>query len=175
MTISNRITLLFAAILVLVVPSLACALQPPLRMYVVSSGVGYRVNPMGGGEEAFHRGLDMVGPPGAEILAAGPGTVVEHWPAPGSFGKGGVIFRGHPVFGGMIVIDHGNGVWTIYGHMRRTRVHTGQHVEAGQVIGWQGATGDATGEHLHFEVIVDPRLMFDAPMLNTRGGKAVSR
>jgi len=152
------------------------ALQPPLRTYVVSSGVGYRVNPMGGGEEAFHRGLDMVGPPGCAILAAGPGTVVEHWPAPGTLGKDGIVFKGHPVFGGMIVIDHGNGMWTLYGHMRRTCVHTGQHVEAGQVIGWQGATGDATGEHLHFEVIIDPRLLFLPPLgLSDRGRKELMR
>jgi murein DD-endopeptidase MepM/ murein hydrolase activator NlpD len=153
----------------------ACALQPPMARYVVTSPVGYRVNPMGGGEEAFHRGLDMVGPPGCAILAAGPGIVVEHWPAPGTLGKDGVVFKGHPVFGGMIVIDHGNGVWTLYGHMRRTCVRTGQRVEAGQVIGWQGATGDATGEHLHWEVIVDPRLMLDSPIVDTRGGKVVSR
>jgi murein DD-endopeptidase MepM/ murein hydrolase activator NlpD len=146
-----------------------------MARYVVTSGVGYRVNPMGGGEEAFHRGIDMVGPPGCAILAADSGVVVEHWPPPGALGADGKVFKGHPAFGGMILIDHGNGVWTLYGHMSRTYVHTGERLKAGQIIGRQGATGDATGEHLHFEVIIDPRLMFDTPMLDTRGGKVVSR
>src|SRR5574340_187578 len=132
----------------------AFALRPPLATYVISSPVGYRVDPMGGGEggEEFHRGLDMVGPHNSPILAAGDGVVVEHWPAPGTRTRTGGVFRGHPVFGGMIVIDHGDGVWTLYGHMSSTFVYTGQRVKAGDKIGIQGATGDATGEHLHFEV-----------------------
>lgn len=151
------------------------ALRAPMASYVISSGVGYRVNPMGGGEQAFHRGLDMVGPHGCAIVAAGDGVVVEHWPAPGTVGKDGRVFKGHPTFGAMVVIDHGNGTWTLYGHMARTFIREGQRVKAGQVIGIQGRTGDATGEHLHFEVIIDPRLMFDAPILDTRGGRVVSR
>jgi murein DD-endopeptidase MepM/ murein hydrolase activator NlpD len=131
--------------------------------YVITSGVGYRTNPMGGGEQSFHRGIDMVGPHGSAILAAGDGVVVEHWPPPGTFGPGGHAFRGHPTFGGLIVIDHGNGVWTLYGHMSRTFVREGQRVRAGEIIGIQGRTGDATGEHLHFEVVIDPRLLFDPP------------
>ena len=151
------------AVFALAVASSLAALQPPMLTYVITSGVGYRTNPMGGGEQSFHRGLDMVGPRGSAILAAGDGVVVEHWPAPGTVGAGGHVFKGNPTFGAMIVIDHGNGVWTLYGHMSRTFVHEGQRVTAGQVIGIQGRTGDATGEHLHFEVIIDPRLLFSDP------------
>ena len=146
------------------------ALQAPMATFAVSSGVGYRLHPLGGGEESLHRGVDLVGPPGCAILAAAPGVVVEHWPAPGTpTGKGGV-FRGHPVFGGYIVIDHGGGIYTCYGHMSRTFVHTGQRVTVGQIIGRQGRTGDATGAHLHFELVMDPRLFFELPL-----GVVVSR
>ncbi len=162
----------FFVILTLVVTLLAVAacfaypLQSPMAAYSISSGIGYRVKPMGGGEEALHRGVDLVGPPGCAILAAAPGVVVEHWPAPGTPipGKPGKTFSGHDVFGGYIVIDHGGGVFTCYGHLSRTFVHTGQRVTAGQIIGRQGATGQATGEHLHFELVVDPCLFFAAPL-----------
>lgn len=155
----NRILVLALVLIIGIVVPLA-ALQPPMVKFVISSELGYRTNPMGGGQQSFHRGLDMVGPHGAKILAAEAGIVVEHWPPPGTKGKNGWVFKGHPTFGAMIVIDHGNGMWTLYGHMSRTFVHEGQHVLAGDVIGIQGRTGDATGEHLHFEVIVDPRLFF---------------
>ncbi len=151
-------TLAVVMTLLVLAAAFAFPLQPPMLAYGRSSGVGYRLNPMGGGDSALHRGVDLVGPPGCAILAAAPGVVVEHWPAPG--GK----WKGHPTFGGYIVLDHGNGVFTLYGHMSRTYVHTGQRVTAGQIIGRQGATGDATGEHLHFELVVDPCLFFAQPV-----------
>jgi len=55
----------------------------------------------------------------------------------------------------MILIDHGEGVESLYGHLSSTRVREGQRVRAGQVIGRQGATGKAVGAHLHIEIIVD--------------------
>ena len=134
--------------------------QSPLSTYTVSSEVGYRPNPMGGGEDALHRGIDMVGPYHSPILAAEKGVVVEHWLPPGTV-RGGRIYKGHPIFGGLIVIDHGGGVLTLYGHLSSTYIHEGDIVEAGQVIGRQGDTGLATGEHLHFEIIIDPRNLFD--------------
>lgn len=139
-------------------------LSPPMRQFVVTSGVGYRLNPMGGGEEALHRGVDLVGPAGCAILAAASGTVVEHWPAPGTPHPKGGVFRGHPTFGSFIVLDHGNGVFSLYGHMSKTFVHTGDKIAAGQIIGRQGRTGDATGEHLHFEIVVNPMLFFGRPL-----------
>lgn len=162
----------FGTILALVVTGLvvlACfafPLQPPMARYCVSSPVGYRVNPMGGGDSALHRGVDLVGPPGCAILAAAPGVVAEHWPAPGTPipGRPGKTFGGHPVMGGYVVIDHGGGIYTAYGHLGQTFVHTGQRMAAGQIIGRQGATGDATGEHLHFELVIDPRLFFAQPL-----------
>jgi len=122
----------------------------PLEQAWVSSGVGYRLDPMGGGDEALHKGMDLVGPVGSPVRAVLAGVVVEHWPAPDDY------WRGHPVFGGLVVIYHGDGLFTWYGHLSDTCVHEGFQVEAGQMIGRLGDTGIATGVHLHFEVVVDP-------------------
>jgi len=133
----------------------------PLEDYKVTSACGLRTNPMGGGEERFHRGLDMVGPLRGNVLAAADGMVMEHWPPPGSW------YRGHPVYGGMLIIDHGGGIYTLYGHMRSMTVKKGDRVIKGQRIGLQGNTGISNGEHLHFEVIVDPAMALESLLLRT--------
>ena len=122
----------------------------PVDQVRISSGTGYRMDPMGGGTEGLHKGVDLVGPIGAPVKAALAGEVVEHWPAPDSY------WHGHPTFGGLVVIDHGDGLFSLYGHLSETTVHEGWHVEAGQVIGALGDTGICTGAHLHFEIVVDP-------------------
>jgi len=121
----------------------------PLDQAWISSGVGYRLDPMGGGTEALHRGVDLVGPIGAPVKAIMDGVVVEHWPAPDGY------WHGHPVFGGLVVIDHG-GFFVMYGHLKSSTVHQDQRVVAGQIIGELGDTGICTGPHLHFEIVVDP-------------------
>lgn len=153
-------------LLLAIVACFAYPLQPPMVRYSISSGVGYRLKPLGGGDFALHPGVDIVGPPGCAILAAAPGVVAEHWPAPGTPDprRPGKTFGGHPIMGGYIVIDHGGGIFTKYGHMSRTFVHTGQRVKAGQIIGLQGATGKATGEHLHWELVVSPWVFFPSPL-----------
>jgi len=123
---------------------------PPLEAAWVSSGTGYRMDPMGGGTEGLHKGVDLAGVIGTPIKAALAGVIVEHWPAPDSY------WRGHTIFGGYIVIDHGDGLFTLYGHLSDTCVHEGYWVEAGQVIGRLGDTGITTGPHLHFECVIDP-------------------
>jgi murein DD-endopeptidase MepM/ murein hydrolase activator NlpD len=90
------------------------------------------------------------------VRAAAAGIVAEHWPAPNGF------YKGHPIFGGLVVIDHQEGTFTLYGHLSETFVHEGQRVEKGMIIGRQGNTGISTGEHLHFEVIVDPLSYFSS-------------
>lgn len=128
----------------------------PVDPLYVSSGVGYRTDPMGGSEgERLHKGVDIPGKIGTPIRAPRPGVVVEHWLVPGRV-VAGVTYRGHPVYGGLIVLSHGDGLYSLYGHLSRTDVHTGQWVEAGQVIGALGDTGIATGPHLHWEIVVDP-------------------
>jgi len=128
--------------------------SPPLDGAVVSSGCGYRLDPMGGSTEGLHKGVDLVGPVGAPVRAVLDGTVAEHWLVPGwHWGK---QYHGHPVFGAMIVLDHGEGLYSIYGHLSATFVHEGQWVDAGDKIGELGNTGISTGPHLHLEIVVDP-------------------
>jgi len=86
----------------------------------------------------MHKGIDIARPSNRTIKAADNGVVV-------SAGWGGG-------YGNKIVIDHQNGYRTLYGHMSSLKVHVGQKVSKGSAIGIMGATGDATGVHLHFEV-----------------------
>jgi murein DD-endopeptidase MepM/ murein hydrolase activator NlpD len=70
------------------------------------------------------------------------------------------------------VIDHENGFWSLYGHLKRATVKEGDRVKKGDKIGVQGNTGKSAGEHLHFEIIVDPLMFFEAPIgLNDRERK----
>ena len=144
---------LYIASFLLIIAALSWSmeLQPPLDSYWISSGAGYRNDPMGGKEESrLHKGLDLVGPHLAPVKAAAAGVVAEHWPAPNGY------FKGHPIYGGLVVIDHLNGTFTLYGHLSSTYVGEGDRVEAGEIVVRHGNTGVSTGEHLHFEVIVNP-------------------
>jgi murein DD-endopeptidase MepM/ murein hydrolase activator NlpD len=102
---------------------------------------GYVSSPYGNRSRDFHKGIDIAGRSGTPFVAAASGTVVEAgW-------SGG--------YGNMILIDHGNGIKTRYGHASKILVSTGQHVTKGQAIALLGSTGNSTGPHLHFEVIVN--------------------
>ncbi|KZU53084.1 tape measure protein [Lactiplantibacillus plantarum] len=97
-----------------------------------SSGYG----PRAGG---FHKGIDFAAPLGTPIPAQYGGTVVQAGPASG--------------FGNWVVIKpSGASVDTIYGHMKRMKVKTGQHVKAGQIIAWVGSEGQSSGPHVHYEL-----------------------
>jgi murein DD-endopeptidase MepM/ murein hydrolase activator NlpD len=101
------------------------------------SQFGHRIDPFNG-NLAFHSGLDLAGPPGSLIHSTADGTVI-------SAGRDGS-------YGNMVDIDHGLGIVTRYGHMSEIKVHKGDKVKKGAVIGVQGSTGRSTGEHLHYEV-----------------------
>lgn len=118
----------------------------------ISSGFGYREDPLGGddGYMRLHRGVDIAEPVGAPVRAVRRGVVAECWPAPNGY------YDGHPVYGGMLVVYHGDGMYTLYGHLSSTTVIEDDWVDCGQVIGAIGDTGKSTGPHLHFEVVVDP-------------------
>ena len=107
----------------------------------VTSPFGYRTDPITGAT-AFHSGLDFGAPCGTPIKAAGTGSVVS-----AGFNSGG--------YGNMTLINHGNGLATLYGHQSSIIVSAGQSVTQGQVIGYVGSTGKSTGCHLHFEVRVN--------------------
>jgi len=102
----------------------------------ITSPFGWRTSPFGGSE--FHAGIDIGVPYGTPIHAADGGRVVwAQW-------MGG--------YGNAVVIDHGGGLSTLYGHQSSLNVSVGQGVTRGQVIGYVGSTGMSTGPHLHFEV-----------------------
>ncbi|QJC54519.1 peptidoglycan DD-metalloendopeptidase family protein [Paenibacillus albicereus] len=115
-------------------------LAAPIKAsYRLSSNYGYRIHPISG-QRKLHAGADMAAPAGTNIYAAEGGVVlVAQW------------WSG---YGNCIVIDHGGGLWTIYGHIRDggILVEKGQTVKRGDHIGEVGSTGNSTGNHLHFEV-----------------------
>lgn len=108
----------------------------PVRGYL-SASFGNRVDPFTG-QRDFHTGIDISTPLGARIQAPADGLVVSAGP------QGG--------YGNALVIDHGYGVVTRYGHMASFNVRPGQRVRRGDVIGFVGNTGRSTGPHLHYEV-----------------------
>jgi murein DD-endopeptidase MepM/ murein hydrolase activator NlpD len=126
------------------------ALLWPLPGATVTSGYGYRIHPIYG-TRRLHTGLDMGGAMGAEILAAADGAVVL------AGVNGG--------YGNCVVIYHGGGMSTLYGHQSRVGVSVGDRVTQGQVIGYVGSTGVSTGPHLHFEVRIDGTPVDPAPFL----------
>ena len=110
----------------------------PLPGYAASDTYGPRLHPILG-YVRNHAGEDIGAPSGTPILAADSGTVVTN-----TYNAGG--------YGNYVVINHGNGYATLYGHMSSSAVTLGQTVAKGQVIGYVGSTGLSTGPHLHFEV-----------------------
>jgi murein DD-endopeptidase MepM/ murein hydrolase activator NlpD len=111
----------------------------------LTSPFGYRLSPVFG-VERHHTGVDVSAVWRAQVVAVADGVVVEHWPPPDDY------YRGHDVFGGLLVIEHENGWRSLYGHLSDTRVHTGWEIEGGQIIGRVGNTGRSDGAHLHFEL-----------------------
>ena len=103
----------------------------------VSSKFGWR-----SWSNSYHKGIDIAAPTGANIIASNAGTVVTS-----SYNAGG--------YGNYVIIDHGGGYLTVYGHLSRRSVSVGQKVNRGQVIGLCGSTGRSTGPHLHFEIRVN--------------------
>lgn len=126
-------------------------LIPPVDHYYVASRFGRRNDPFNK-RWAMHMGLDLAGSSRQPIHAAAPGKVVfAGWA--GRFGR-------------LIDIDHGLGVRTRYGHLRKIKVKKGQRVEYRQTIGLLGSSGRSTGPHLHYEVVVDGKQVNPMKFLN---------
>jgi len=105
-----------------------------------SSPYGYRVHPISHSRK-LHTGQDIAAPSGTPIKAAGSGVVISAgW-------RNG--------YGNTVIIDHGGGKSTLYGHCSRLFVSSGQRVSMGQHIAAVGSTGYSTGPHLHFEVRIN--------------------
>ena len=117
----------------------------------VASGFGYRIDPLYK-DYRLHAGLDFAAPVGTPIYATSDGVVQI-----AGFNTDG--------YGNKVVINHGYGYQTLYGHMVRVKVRAGQSVKRGEVVGYVGSTGKSTGPHCHYEVIkrgakVDPVYYF---------------
>jgi murein DD-endopeptidase MepM/ murein hydrolase activator NlpD len=108
-------------------------------MKKLSSGFGMRIHPVFGNLR-MHTGVDLNSNTGTPIYATGGGVVESaEWQSG---------------YGYAVVINHGFGYKTLYGHCSKMKVHPGQKVVRGQEIAWVGATGTATGSHVHYEVMV---------------------
>ena len=105
----------------------------------ISSYFGYRPDPIYKIEK-FHSGMDFTAALGTEAYATGDGVVFD-------------VERNEWGYGNMVILDHGYGYKTRYAHLLKPAVRKGQKVKRGQVIGYIGATGKATGVHLHYEVL----------------------
>lgn len=119
----------------------------PAGTYQRTSGYGTRTL---GGQTRMHYGLDWAAPEGTPIYAAAAGRVIAaHCTSPTCDRPGSL---GTPGSGLVVIIDHGEGVATLYAHAVALAVNAGELVEAGQTIAWVGSTGNSTGNHLHFQV-----------------------
>ena len=110
----------------------------------LSSTMGYRRDPMTGNAD-FHAGLDIAGDRGQPVHTTAGGRVTH------------VGYQGD--YGNLVVIDHGFGLQSKYGHLSSFAVKQGQQVRRGDVIGRLGSTGRSTGNHLHYEVLANGRLL----------------
>ena len=113
----------------------------------VNSEYGMRQSPWSQGRE-FHSGIDIRSQHGTPVRAPAAGTVT----VAGTYQEYGIT----------VILDHGQDIKSLYGHLARTNVKSGERVERGAIVGWSGNTGRSTGAHLHFEIIakgqaVNPR------------------
>jgi murein DD-endopeptidase MepM/ murein hydrolase activator NlpD len=111
----------------------------------LSSTMGYRTDPVNGNSGDFHAGLDIAGDRGQPVYATAAGRVT--------------FAGGHGNYGNLIVIDHGYGLETRYGHLQGFSVGKDDQVKRGDVIGRVGNTGRTTGTHLHYEVLANGTLL----------------
>ena len=115
----------------------------PVENGVVTSGVGWRLDPFGSGKLVFHRGIDIAVPLGTPVRA---------------IRRGKVVFAGtHGGHGTTVIVEHANGDRTLYGHNALVRVHPGELVESGTVVAFSGNTGRSTGPHVHYEQLPSGR------------------
>ncbi|MGH6887765.1 MAG: M23 family metallopeptidase [Rhizomicrobium sp.] len=117
-------------------------MKTPVDGARISSGFGMRFHPVLG-YTRMHKGIDFAVPTGTPVMAAGAGVIQTA--------------RWENGYGNFVLLNHGNGYATAYAHLSRYApgIHPGTHVRQGQVIAYSGATGLATGPHLHYEIRIN--------------------
>ena len=120
-------------------PDFALQFPLPKGSCTRTSGYGWRTDPMGGLEEDFHIGNDLAAAEGTAVLAAADGVVR--------------MAGRHKSYGNYLRVLHADGDETLYAHLQYLFVRAGEAVSAGQTLGTVGQTGNATGPHLHFEIL----------------------
>lgn len=125
----------------------------PANVYRITSYYGTRKDPFTG-KTASHTGYDFACAKGTEIYAADDGTVV--------------IAKWNGSYGQCVTINHGGGIMSLYGHCSSLNVVSGQKVKRGDVIAYVGSTGRSTGNHLHFSVFKDGKLVDPAPYIGLK-------
>jgi len=139
-------------------------LSYPLAQFTITQGYGptsFALEPPLGPFRHFHTGIDLSAPLGTPVMAAADGVVVA-------------VGHGAIGYGNYVVIAHGGGIATLYGHLLQTSVSAGQVVVRGQVVGLEGSTGFSTGPHVHFELrvnnlVTDPLPYLPVPGTNFNG------
>jgi murein DD-endopeptidase MepM/ murein hydrolase activator NlpD len=119
----------------------------------LSSTMGWRKDPITG-EDDYHSGLDIAGERGQPVYATAAGTITY------------VGYQG--AYGNLLVVDHGFGLQTRYGHLSKYQATVGAKVQRGDVIGLVGNTGRTTGYHLHYEVLANGRLINPLQLLTQK-------
>ena len=123
----------------------------------LTSTMGPRTDPLTGDAD-YHSGLDIAGDKGQPVYATASGVVTQAGYSGG--------------YGNLIVIDHGFGLETRYGHLSSFVAHTGDHVKRGEMIARLGSTGRTTGAHLHYEVMANGRLLNPLQLLTQQKPRA---
>jgi murein DD-endopeptidase MepM/ murein hydrolase activator NlpD len=132
-------SLLTLVLLLLLLPQFALADRIfPIDNGTVSSGVGWRVDPFGSGKMVYHNGYDIPTPAGTPVYATQKGTVYFAGPWKG--------------YGNLVVVEHGAGYVTMYGHNSDILVKAGDKVDSNTVLALSGSTGRSTGPHVHYEI-----------------------
>jgi len=119
----------------------------PVDIGYISSTFGWRTDPLNG-RSSMHSGIDFAGAAGSDVLAVASGIVVH---------AGADV--GYDGYGQLVEINHGNGYVTRYGHNKKILVKVGDRVEKGQRVALMGSTGRSTGNHVHFEVLLNGRVV----------------
>ncbi len=140
-------------------PIQGLALAWPMTSFTITQPFGptnVLLEPPYGPYKHFHTGVDIAAPLGTPVMAAAAGLVVA-------------VGHGNAGYGNFVVIAHGGGIATLYGHLLQTNVNVGDRAVRGQVIGLEGSSGFSTGPHVHFELRVNNQVVDPMPYLPVAG------